>query len=433
MKYNRLFESILDNISSDDAKNNASDRLADNIKSDNDNAFDSSNLPKTTMFTQMLAFMCGLKSKVNPVPGLIKQELDRFTEDVNDIFQQTPEVTDSLVCVLTAYDFYEKIDPRVWLISQETAKGKGANFSPFRLNFCVCWNHPLKNPRTVRLLMLSFDRTLRKSEFLEFDNMCCRIVEDNHWNAKYFLRFQNFDNYISIQAGLTELISKPEDEFWNIYNLQRYLCPSPKLFYNLCRQFGSFDNSEMLWRHMLLSVADLNLIKWFGDDYVERYAVSDESAGSAVNKLIGTRVSPVILNDYDYAVVCLKPAFTSNYSQDMYAQISDAMGNDVSQNIIRENVYAGNAVIRKCMFLRSNNNDNMCFMLMEPLWNQESKAMFYFGIVYIKVRQKKGRTLNHLLSGMFKSFGERPKVTIKALYDELKNSKLEFAYRPARN
>ena len=87
MKYNRLFESILDNISSDDAKNNASDRLADNIKSDNDNTFDSSNLPKTTMFTQMLAFMCGLKSKVNPVPGLIKQELDRFTEDINDIFQ----------------------------------------------------------------------------------------------------------------------------------------------------------------------------------------------------------------------------------------------------------------------------------------------------------------------------------------------------------
>ena len=184
MNYDRLFESILDDITTDDVKSNASGRLADTMKT---SVLDNHNIPSTSRFTQMLAFMCGLKSRVSPVSGLIKQELDSFCEEVDDIFHQTPEVSDWTVCVLTAYDFYKDIDPRIHLLDKD--KKNDEKFSSFRLNFCVCWNRPLKNPRTVRLLMQAFNRTLRGCEFLEFDNMCCRIVEDNHWKAKYFIRF----------------------------------------------------------------------------------------------------------------------------------------------------------------------------------------------------------------------------------------------------
>jgi hypothetical protein len=61
---------------------------------------------------------------------------------------------------------------------------------------------------------------------------------------------------------------------------------------------------------MLLGVADMRLFGWYGDDHADRYVVSDEGP---VSKLVGTRVSPVIFNDYDYAVVCIKPASSSNY------------------------------------------------------------------------------------------------------------------------
>ena len=76
----------------------------------------------------------------------------------------------------------------------------------------------------------------------------------------------------------------------------------------------------------------------------------------------------------------------------------------------------------------------MCMTLLDPVWIEESKSMAYFGIVYIYDKKKKGgKSLNQLISGMFKSFAERPPVTQKAVYEELKSAKREFAYRPASN
>ena len=73
MNFNKLFESILDDIAASDVKNNASDRLTKDIQKDNDDAFDERNIPKTTRFTQMLSFMAGRSTGIYAKPGLIKQ------------------------------------------------------------------------------------------------------------------------------------------------------------------------------------------------------------------------------------------------------------------------------------------------------------------------------------------------------------------------
>ena len=440
MNFNKLFESILDDIAVSDVKNNASDRLSKDIQIDNDDAFDERNIPKTTRFTQMLSFMAGCSTGIYAKPGLIKQELDSFIEYVSDIFESSPEVTDYAVCVLTADESDAKIDPRIHITTQEDCRNFG-HFTPFRLNFNVCWNRPLKNPRTLRLIFQAFYNTIRKTKTLTFDNICCRLVENNVWTSKSYVRVQNLDNYISIQAGLSEFINDPDSEFWVIYNLERFLCPTPKLFYDLSKQFGDdFDNAKNMYRQMLWAVTyGIKQISFYGDDYMEEYQI-DECI------LSGAQVTSAILNDYNYAIVCAKGANTSNVAtRDTYCQISDAMGNDVVQNAIRDAVNSGRAIICKTKFLRTNIGNNMCLCLMEPIWNPESKVMMYFGIIFIriensndmsffKLKKISGRTLDRLVSSMWKALSKRPAgLTIKGLTDELRNAKREFAYRPAQN
>jgi hypothetical protein len=81
--------------------------------------------------------------------------------------------------------------------------------------------------------------------------------------------------------------------------------------------------------------------------------------------------------------------------------------------------------------------------LLDPIWIEESKSMAYFGIVYINNKKKShpfitnkkkiNQSLNQLISGMFKSFAERPQTSQKAVYEELNSAKRVFAYRPANN
>ena len=191
---------------------------------------------------------------------------------------------------------------------------------------------------------------------------------------------------------------------------------------------------------MLWAVSDgIKQIPFYGDDYMEEYKIDERI-------LSGTQVTSTILNDYNYAIVCAKDANTSNVAtRDTYCQISDAMGNDVVQNAIREVVNSGHAIIRKTKFLRSNIGNNMCLCLMEPIWNPESKVMMYFGIVFIrieysndmsffKLKKISGRTIDRLVSSMWKALSKRPVgLTIKSLTDELRNAKREFAYRPSQN
>lgn len=418
----RLFESILDDYTADDTRS-ATDVLSGQIQTDNDTALDDENIPRTDRFTQMLAFMIGLRTGTKPVTGLIRQELDRFIRDCDDILTQTPEVHDYTVQVLTAERTYEQMDPRIRIIGSAVSLRAG-RMSSFRLNFCVCWDRPLKNPRTLQLLMRAFNASLRRCEFLLFDDMCCRTVEDGYWKGRYWVSQQTFDDYISVQQELKDVVKDYEKDFWNVYNLQKFLCPHPKTFYNLRKQYGDFDYSTMMYRHMLSGIVnDLRLFRFYGDDCLSEYTVP---AGGDVQKLVGTTVGPQILQDYRYAVVCAKCASTSDFdTRSTYCQFSSAMGNDAVQNAVRAQLYARKAVIRKVSFMKATTRDVMCFVLLDPVWVPEGLTMYYFGLIYIAQEEGQSRSLTRLVSEMYRSFDSRPTVSQKAVCRELTGAPLK--------
>lgn len=164
---------------------------------------------------------------------------------------------------------------------------------------------------------------------------------------------------------------------------------------------------------MLWAVGEeMRLFSFSYGDSVSEYIVPEDGA---VSKLIGSIVGPQVLNnEYQYAVVCAKPASTSDSNtRETYYQISGGMGKEPVQDAIRAQLYANKAVIRKVMFMKSEKKDCMCFVLLDPVYVPEALSMYYFGIVYIAHGMESTRSMNRLVSEIFKSLSERPGVTQK--------------------